>query len=222
MSRIARQHRVDDAGFPGARGRGDDEEGSAHGVSRCAAIRCSGPVRGSGRSAPSARPRHCVVRASTDLLPSVFASRLNSCSRKSRRRPTGFALLQHAAQLRRRGCRGGRVPRRRRASAARSPVPVPAGPGSSAAAEVGQARFELLRAGRRGSRGTSVRTSPAMPRDAHRRARRSPRPACAPSRSRAATKSSSTASSSASASACSASASIACDSAARRETAAVR
>src|SRR5690606_37570663 len=48
---VARQAGVDDAGFAGARGRGDDEKGSAHGFTQGSA-----PARGPGRSAPSAPP----------------------------------------------------------------------------------------------------------------------------------------------------------------------
>src|SRR5688572_9849306 len=54
--RVARQAGVDDAGFSGTGGRGDDVEGSAHAHLMLMLIRCSGSVRGPGRSAPSTRP----------------------------------------------------------------------------------------------------------------------------------------------------------------------
>src|SRR5690606_8948835 len=48
---VARQAGVDDAGFARARGRGDDEQRSAHGLTQGSA-----PGRGPGRSGPSAPP----------------------------------------------------------------------------------------------------------------------------------------------------------------------
>ena len=150
----------------------------------------------------------CEVRASTDLEPSVLASRLNSCSRKSRRRPTGSRLRQHAARL---GdvaveavellvdvellqpqhqflLEAARVERLRCRSASR-------------ASQLGAQRGADLRHQRRARR-AAMRAMPST------RSRDAPRRGCAPSRSRAATKSASTWSSSASASACSASASV--------------
>src|SRR5690606_25501587 len=115
--RVARKHRVDDAGLPGARRRGDDVEGSAHEVRNAWRETRNKWRRPLARAClPLLVPRSCplasrysmfwicsrtwsistfsstaalLVRASTDLLPRVLASRLNSCSRKSRRRPTG-------------------------------------------------------------------------------------------------------------------------------------
>ena len=100
----------------------------------------------------------CEVRASTDLEPSVLASRLNSCSRKSRRRPTGFASAPARGGSRRCGCRGGRVPRRRRASAATAPVPARAGPGRAGCARSARRASSFCRWPARIT-GISVRTS---------------------------------------------------------------
>src|SRR5690606_33738494 len=53
---VARQAGIDDARLPGARGCRDDEQRPARLVA--AATQCSAPVRGPGRSTPSA-PRRC-------------------------------------------------------------------------------------------------------------------------------------------------------------------
>src|SRR5690606_25476089 len=78
---VAREYRVDQAGFPGARGRGDDIEGSAHAHSMFCT--CSRTWSISTLSSTA----EAELRASTDLEPSVLASRLNSCSRKSSEGP---------------------------------------------------------------------------------------------------------------------------------------
>src|SRR5690606_6605040 len=80
---VARQAGVDDARLARARRRRDDEKGPAHAHSMFCA--CSRIWSISTLSSTAA----AEVRASTDFDPRVFASRLNSCSRKSRRRPTG-------------------------------------------------------------------------------------------------------------------------------------
>ena len=144
--------------------------------------------------------------ASTDLEPSVLASRLNSCSRKSRRRPTGSLLLEDAADLDDVAVEAVELLvhvelLQRQHQLLLQPARV------DRLRQVGQPRFELGALAARGSAAPASRTSAAIAAMPSTRSG-STAASLAPSRSRAATKSSSTASSSASASACSASASI--------------
>src|SRR5690606_6067815 len=75
---------VDDARLSGTRWRRHDVQGTPH-LAHSMFWTCSRTWSISTLSSIAA----AEVRASTDFDPSVLASRLNSCNRKSRRRPTG-------------------------------------------------------------------------------------------------------------------------------------
>src|SRR3546814_9957895 len=92
---VARQARIDDARLAGTRRRRDDEEGAAHVHSMFCT--CSRTWSISTLSSTAA----AEVRASTDFEPRVLASRLNSCSRKSSRRPAGASWRseEHTSEL---------------------------------------------------------------------------------------------------------------------------
>ena len=104
QARIARQHRVDDARLAGARGRGDDEQGSGHDSASFDVLHLLADLVDQ-----HLQLHRRVGGARVDrLVAERVRLRLNSCSRKSRRRPTGSAARARGA-VRRGGCRGGRA-----------------------------------------------------------------------------------------------------------------
>ena len=149
-----------------------------------------------------------LVRASTDLEPSVLASRLNSCSRKSRRRPTG-SFWRNTRRI-----SSTWLDRRSSSSSTSSfcsdsTSSCSTRAGSAPWASSARRACSLLRCPSRIS-GTRPRTSPAMRSMPSTRSRIAAT-SLPPSRSRAATNSASTLSSRASACACSSAGSAACD-----------